>query len=191
MTDNKLEIGVIGGSENRMIHIVDYDESWPLKFSKNSQTISEALGDVVVGIEHIGSTSVPGLAAKPIIDILLILKDSSDESKYLEKMESAGFVLRVREPDFHEHRMFRTMDKDVHIHVLSEGSAEIDRYLVFRDRLRNSESDRQAYEKVKRKLAKGEWEDMNDYANAKTQIVERIIASGFDDLNNSVSFHHS
>lgn len=178
MKEKKLEIGIIGGSENREIKIVEYDDRWPLKFAQHVKIIEEAVGDVAIGIEHIGSTAVPGLAAKPIIDILLIVKDSSDEGKYLDQMLSAGYQLRVREPDFHEHRMFRTQNRDVHVHVFSEGSSEIDRYLIFRNRLRAIPSERRDYESVKRKLAAGEWEDMNEYATAKTEIVERIISAG-------------
>jgi len=182
MKDKKLEVGVIGGSEKRDIQIVEYNEKWAVKFEKHSRIIKDSLNDMALSIEHIGSTSVPKLAAKPIIDILLVVKDSGDESKYLKKMQTAGYQLRVREPDFHEHRMFRTVQKDIHIHVLSEGSSEIDRYLVFRNRLRLNENDRKEYEATKRKLATDEWKDMNEYASAKTQIVERIIAAGFASL---------
>jgi len=170
MKDKKLEIGLIGGSEKRVIQIVDYNEHWPIKFEAHSKTIRDSLGDVAINIEHIGSTAVPGLAAKPIIDMLLIVKDSSDEHKYLKELQMAGYQLRVREPDFHEHRMFRTLEKDVHIHVLSAGSSEIDRYLVFRNRLRINAIDRKEYEATKRKLAAAEWSDMNDYATAKSTV---------------------
>lgn len=182
MKDKKIEIGVIGESEKRPIQIVEYDGQWPLKFEKHANIIKDALGNVALAVEHIGSTSVVGLAAKPIIDLLLIVKDSSDEHNYLKTLQNVGYQLRVREPDFHEHRMFRTVKKDVHIHVLSQGSSEIDRYLAFRNRLRANEVDRKEYETTKRKLSSVEWKDMNEYATAKTQIVERIIAAGFASL---------
>jgi len=182
MKDTKLEIGIIGGREKRDIRLVAYNEEWPVKFEKHKKIIKGALGDVALEVAHIGSTAVPKLAAKPIIDMLLIVKDASDESKYLKEMQAAGYQLRVREPDFHEHRMFRTVQKDVHIHVLSKDSSEIDRYLVFRNRLRWNEADRKEYEATKRLLAASEWADMNEYAKAKTQIVERIIAAGFASL---------
>lgn len=173
------EIGVIGGPEKRVIDIVDYDPQWPEKFAEEAHRIQEALGAPVISIEHIGSTSVPALAAKPIIDILLVVEDSGDEGSYLQGMLDAGYQLRVREPDFHEHRMFRTPERDVHIHVFSEGCEEIDRYLVFRNQLRVNDQDRQDYEAVKRKLASEDWEDMNAYAEAKTKIIERILSTGF------------
>ena len=128
-------------------------------------------------IEHIGSTSVPGLAAKPIIDILVVIKDSANESTYLAQLEAAGYVLRVREPKWNEHRMFRTQEKDVHVHIYSAGCPEIERYLIFRDRLRRNIADRRRYEQTKRELAAKEWADMNTYAEAKTEVIENIIAA--------------
>lgn len=184
MKDKKLEVGLIGGKEKRTIRLVDYDEGWPVQFQKHQKLIQDALGKEALGIEHIGSTAVPGLSAKPIIDILLIVKDAGDESKYLDKMESVGYHLRVREPDFHNHRMFRTAYKEVHLHVLSVGCTEIDRYLVFRNYLRLNDVARKEYEITKRNLASVEWEDMNEYASAKTHVVERIIKAGFANLNN-------
>jgi GrpB-like predicted nucleotidyltransferase (UPF0157 family) len=110
---------LIGGREQRRIEIVEYDSSWPAKFDEHTQSFLKALGSAALRIERMGSTSVPGLAAKPIIDILVVVADSSDESSYLPAMESAGYQLRVREPEFHEHRMFRTPSKDVHVHFYS------------------------------------------------------------------------
>lgn len=176
MADEPLKTGVIGGHEKREIKVVDYDPEWPKKFEQHAEVIADVLGDSALRIEHIGSTSVPGLAAKPIIDILVVVRNSADESVYLPQLEAAGYLLRVREPDWHEHRMFRTPEKDVHIHVYSAGSPEIQRNLTFRDRLRRNTDDRSRYEQKKRELAANEWSDMNEYANAKTEVVESIIA---------------
>lgn len=175
MNDKSLEVGVIGGKEKPKIEIVEYSQNWPDNYEEHKNEIQKYLGEVALAIEHIGSTSVPNLSAKPIIDILLIVKDSSNEDKYLKKMEAAEYQLRVREPDFHEHRMFRTKEKDVHIHIFSEGSPEIDRYLLFRNRLRNNEVERIMYEQLKINLAKSNWSDMNEYADAKTKFIEQII----------------
>ncbi|HVX13215.1 MAG TPA: GrpB family protein [Pirellulales bacterium] len=172
-----MEIGLIGGVEGRKIEIVDYDPRWPEVFREQSRAIVAALGDSALRIEHIGSTSVPGLAAKPIVDILLVVPDAANEADYLPRLEAAGYRLRVREPDFHEHRMFRTPSLDVHIHVFSPGSPEITRYLAFRDRLRTSVPDRERYERKKRELAARSWSDMNAYADAKSEVVEDIIAA--------------
>ncbi len=177
MADEALETGLIGGVERREIKIVDYDPDWPKKFEAHAERIADALGPAALRIEHIGSTSVPGLAAKPIIDILVSVKDSADESAYLPRMEAAGYVLRVREPDWNEHRMFRTPERDVHVHVYSAGCPEIERNLTFRDRLRRNTDDRRLYEQTKRELAAKEWPDMDAYARAKTEVIESIIAA--------------
>jgi len=177
VTNQPLQTGLIGGPEKVRVRLVDYDNDWPRQFAKHAKTISLALGDVALLIEHIGSTSVPGLAAKPIIDILVVVQDSTDESVYVPQLEAAGYVLRVREPDWHEHRMFRTPEKDVHVHVYSVGCPEIQRNLVFRDRLRANVADRRRYEQTKRELATQDWADMNDYAAAKTQTIEEILAA--------------
>jgi len=176
MTDTANDV-LIGGSEKREIVIHDYDPSWPAKFATHSAKVAAALGSTALRIEHIGSTSVPGLAAKPIVDMLLVVADSAVESTYQPQLEAAGYVLRVREPAFHEHRMFRTPELDVHLHVCSVGWPEIERYLTFRDRLRTNVDDRRRYEETKRTLAARSWPDMNAYADAKTDVVESILAA--------------
>jgi GrpB-like predicted nucleotidyltransferase (UPF0157 family) len=177
MTFEPAQIGLIGGVEKRDIQILAYDPRWPAEFQTHAARISAALGEAALQIEHIGSTSVPGLAAKPIVDILVVVNDSAVEATYLPQLERAGYVLRVREPDFHEHRMFRTPERDVHIHVFSLGSPEIERYLIFRDRLRSHPDDRLRYENTKRSLAARSWPDMNAYADAKTEVVESILTA--------------
>src|SRR3984957_15733604 len=167
---------LIGGIEKREIVIVDYDTRWPEKFQKHAEILSRALGSKALAIEHVGSTSTPELAAKPIIDIDILVEDSSDEAAYLPALVQAGYVLRVREADWHQHRMFRTPELDVHVHLFSRGCIEVRRHLAFRDRLRGCPEDRLLYESVKRKLAKEDWPDMNAYARAKSEVVERIIA---------------
>lgn len=177
MNNDSNQAGLIGGVEKRQIEIVPYDPRWPEIFNAHAEVVADALGSAALRIEHIGSTSVPGLAAKPIVDMLLVVGDSADEAAYLSKLEAAGYVLRGREPHFHEHRLLRTLARDIHLHVLSLGSSEIERYLLFRDRLRTNASDRQLYEGTKRALAAHSWPDMDSYAAAKTDVVERIIAS--------------
>ena len=177
MADEPLETGLIGGAEKREIRVVDYDPVWPQQFETHAGRITDALGRAALRIEHVGSTSVPGLAAKPVIDILVVVPDSADESVYLPRLKAAGYVLRVREPDWHEHRMFRTPEQDVHVHVYSAGCAEIARNLTFRDRLRRNSDDRTRYERTKRELAAREWPDMNAYAEAKTEVIESILAA--------------
>jgi len=176
MADEPLKIGLIGGVETREIWIVDYDSDWPQKFETHAKRIADAVGGSALRIEHVGSTSVPDLAAKPIIDILVVVPDSADESAYLPQLEAAGYVLRVWEPDWNEHRMLRTPERDVHVHVYSTSCPEIARNLSFRDRLRRNDEDRRPYERTKRELAAKEWSDMNAYADAKTEVIESILA---------------
>jgi GrpB-like predicted nucleotidyltransferase (UPF0157 family) len=177
MADEPSETGLIGGIEKRRINIVAYDPDWPGKFETHAKVIADALGGSALRVEHIGSTSVPGLAAKPVIDILVVVSDSADESAYLPRLQAAGYVLRVREPDWNEHRMFRTPEKDVHVHVYSAGCTEVERNLIFRDRLRRNIDDRSRYERTKRELAAKEWSDMNEYADAKSEVIEGILAA--------------
>jgi GrpB-like predicted nucleotidyltransferase (UPF0157 family) len=174
--DDYLRQVTIGEVERPAIRVVEYDRGWPLRFSHEAAAIRAALGARALLVEHIGSTSVPGLSAKPIIDVLLVVYDSADEPAWLPALEAAGYVLRVREPDFHEHRMLRTQAKDVHLHVYSPDSPEIARNLAFRDRLRTDAADRVLYADTKRRLAARTWPTMQHYAEAKTAVIEAIIA---------------
>lgn len=167
---------IIGAVEPQAIVVADYDPAWPKRFRREEAKMREALGPAALVVEHIGSTSVPGLAAKPVVDILLVVDDSGEEASYLPAFEGAGYVLRVREPDSNEHRMFRTPAKDVHVHVYSSGSPEIGRYLLLRDRLRQDREDRELYARTKRELAGRDWPSMQHYAEAKTDVIEGIIA---------------
>ena len=119
---------------------------------------------------------MPGLSAKPIVDILLAVPDSADEQAYVPALEAAGYVLRAREPDWFEHRLFKGPDADINLHVFTAGAAEIDRMLLFRDWLRASDTDRAAYLQVKRDLGGRTWRHVQHYADAKTAIVEQILA---------------
>ena len=169
------ETELIGGVEAPAVVVVPYRQEWPETFDRHRARIAAALGTGAAGIDHIGSTAVPGLAAKPVVDILLVVADSADEDSYLPAMERAGYVLRVREPDFEEHRMFRTPERDVHVHVLSVGSPEIERYLRLRDALRAAPFLRARYQALKQTLAAQDWQDMNAYAQAKSGMIETII----------------
>jgi GrpB-like predicted nucleotidyltransferase (UPF0157 family) len=174
--EKRLREAIIGEIEPRAVVIAEYDAAWPERFHREEKKIRTALGEAALVVEHIGSTSVPGLAAKPIVDILLVVEDSGDEASYLPALKEAGYVLRVREPDFDEHRMFRTPEKEVHVHVYSAGSGEIGRYLLLRDHLRTDREDRELYASTKRELAKGNWPSADHYAEAKTEVVEGILA---------------
>jgi GrpB-like predicted nucleotidyltransferase (UPF0157 family) len=166
------ERALIGGRERREIAIVEYDAEWPRRFARERERLAAALGERALRIEHVGSTAVPGLGAKPIVDVLVAVADPQ-EGSLAARLEAAGYELRVREAG---HRMFRTPARDVHVHVWPESDPEIERTLQFRDRLRSDGADRAAYERLKRELARREWSDMNEYAEAKTPLIEEILA---------------
>jgi GrpB-like predicted nucleotidyltransferase (UPF0157 family) len=170
----------IGALEKGDIVLVDYDAEWPLHFERERNRIVTALGDQARAVDHVGSTSVPGLAAKPIIDICLTVDDSSDESAYVPALEQAGFELRIREPGWFEHRLLRTPDRDVHLHVFTVGCGEVTRMLAFRDHLRTDDADRELYESAKRDLARRDWPTGQHYADAKTEVVTAIMTRALD-----------
>lgn len=161
----------MGGVEQRELTLVDPDARWPELFRDHEKRIRAALGDVAVAVEHIGSTSVPGLAAKPIIDVLVLVDDITAEEDYLPALIEAGYLLRVREPG---HRLVRTPQLDTHVHILQTGDPAAVDYLLLRDRLRVDPNDRQLYERTKRDLVAQPWPDMNAYSEAKTDVIEAI-----------------
>jgi GrpB-like predicted nucleotidyltransferase (UPF0157 family) len=161
-------VEIVGGPEALTITLNAYDERWPAIFHEHQQRIEDALRGLDAQVEHIGSTSVPGLAAKPIIDIVVAVADITAEEDYLEPLIAAGYELRVREPG---HRLVRTPTRDVHVHVYEQGASAIDEYLLLRDHLRRNTDDRALYESTKRALLSRPWDDMNDYADAKTGVI--------------------
>lgn len=161
---------------NGPIRLVEYDQEWPRLFEREAERVWFALGERVLLLEHAGSTSVPGLAAKPRIDVLLVVADSADEPAYVPALEAAGYVLRIREPDWYEHRMFNRLDMELNLHVFSAGCPEVSRMLLFRDWLRSHADDCELYERTKRKLARRDWKYTQNYADAKTAVVEEILA---------------
>jgi GrpB-like predicted nucleotidyltransferase (UPF0157 family) len=175
--DKRLIAGTIGDRQplNSTISLAPYTPDWPSQFLQHATLIREALGDKVLLLEHVGSTSVPGLAAKPIIDIVLAVVDSADEPAYIPSLEEKGFVLRIREPDWFEHRMFKAPEIAGNLHVFSVDCREIDRMILFRNWLRNHDDDRLLYEQTKLHLAAQTWKDVQCYADAKTEVIREII----------------
>jgi GrpB-like predicted nucleotidyltransferase (UPF0157 family) len=158
------------------VRIVPYDPRWPGLFDREAVRIRKSLGPVALRIEHCGSTSVEGLAAKPVIDIVLVVAGSADEAAYVPALEAAGYALRFREPEWFGHRLFKGPDTDINLHVFSVGCVEIDRMLGFRDWLRRNAADRELYARTKVDLACEDWKTVQDYADAKTSVVAEIMA---------------
>jgi GrpB-like predicted nucleotidyltransferase (UPF0157 family) len=173
-----LDAVTVGGARPHggPVYLSEYDPAWPELFAKEAARIARLLGETTFRIEHIGSTSVPGLAAKPVIDIVMAVVDSSDEASYVAPLEMHGYELRIRDPDWFEHRVLKGPDTDVNLHVFTMGCPEVDRMIRFRDRLRGNADDRRRYEAAKRELAKRDWEFIQNYADAKSEVIEQIIA---------------
>jgi len=158
------------------VRLHEYDPTWPAVFARLRDELATALEPLDVRIEHTGSTAVPGLAAKPIIDITLTVPDSTNEDAYFPRLERAGYTFHLREPDWFEHRLFTRDWPRVNLHVFSHGATEVERMVRFRDHLRESAADRALYEQVKRRLAERDWEVVQDYADAKSDVVAEIMA---------------
>jgi GrpB-like predicted nucleotidyltransferase (UPF0157 family) len=158
------------------IRLAEADPAWAHRYAAQAALIRAALDDRAIAVEHVGSTAVSGLAAKPILDILLLVADPADEAGYVPDLEAAGFLLHAREPGWHEHRLLKRASPAVHLHVFAPGCPEAERLLLFRDRLRGSRQDRERYEQTKRELAARTWTYVQDYADAKVEVVEQILA---------------
>jgi GrpB-like predicted nucleotidyltransferase (UPF0157 family) len=176
-SDEELRAVTVGELEPlaARLGLSDYDKEWPRVFDAHASALRAALGARAQQIEHVGSTAVPALAAKPIVDVLLVVEDSADESAYAGDLERAGYVLRIREPEWHEHRVFKPRDGKANIHVFSREASEISRMLRFRDWLRAHDEDRFLYERTKRELVQRDWKYTQHYANAKSAVVEQIL----------------
>jgi GrpB-like predicted nucleotidyltransferase (UPF0157 family) len=178
-TDEEMAAIHIGGSvtpHNAAIALSAYDPDWPAQYEGEATKIRAALCKRALVLQHVGSTSIPGLCAKPIIDILLAVADSADEAAYVPDLTAQGYRLHLREPDWEQHRVMKGEAPAVNLHVFTIGSGEISRMLGFRDRCRSHPEERRLYEKTKRTLAAQTWRHVQHYANAKSEVVEAIIA---------------
>jgi GrpB-like predicted nucleotidyltransferase (UPF0157 family) len=157
------------------VALADYDPGWPALFEREAARIRSLLGAGILLLAHVGSTSVPGLAAKPIIDILLVVADPADEDRHVRPLEAAGYRVVIRDAAGHEHRALKGPDTDINLHVHHPDSPEVGRHLRFRDRLRASAADRELYQRTKRELAARHWAYIQQYADAKSDVVEDIL----------------
>jgi GrpB-like predicted nucleotidyltransferase (UPF0157 family) len=171
-----IRISGVATPHNAPITLSPYDPAWPAQYEAEAAKIRAALGDGALVLEHVGSTSIPGLCAKPILDILLAVADSADEDSYVPALTAQGYRLHLREPDWEQHRVMKGDAPMVNLHVFSAGSGEIARMLGFRDRCRTHPEERRLYEETKRALAARTWRHVQHYANAKSEVVEAIIA---------------
>ena len=176
--DTEIERAIVGAPplHNASIDLADYDPDWASLFDLEAARIRRALGPRCLLIEHVGSTSVPGLSAKPIIDMVLEVPDSAAEPDYLPDLEAAGYLLRIREPEWFEHRLLRHDVPAVNLHVFPPRCIEVTRMLAFRNHLRVNDEDRFLYEITKAALSEREWPTVQDYANAKDDVVADIMS---------------
>jgi GrpB-like predicted nucleotidyltransferase (UPF0157 family) len=161
------------------IEVEEYDDRWPADFERVAALIRGALGDRALEIHHVGSTSVVGLPAKPVIDVDLVVPDPADEPSYLPDLATAGFVHIIREPWWHEHRLAKHHDPLTYVHVFGPGCPEVIRHLMFQAWLREHPDDLTAYADAKRIAAT----EMNarpgggtgmDYNRHKQPVVRAI-----------------
>jgi GrpB-like predicted nucleotidyltransferase (UPF0157 family) len=177
LTEEQIENTTVGGPERLegKVLLVESNPAWPGLFAREEARVESILGSRVLRLEHVGSTSVPGLPAKSIIDMVMAVADSSDEISYVPDLEAAGYRLRLREPEWFEHRLFKGPDTDINLHVFTVGEPEIDRMITFRDHLRANRQDRRLYAEVKADLAARDWRHVQEYADAKSPVVAEIM----------------
>ena len=180
-TPEQEHAGLVGARPRRWDSIVveDYDPAWAGRFDAAGSSLRGALGDLIIGLEHIGSTSVPGLPAKSIVDIDLLIDDTADESRYRPALEGLGYRLVLREPWWYGHRMFVSKAEDIHLHVWPRNAPEPVRHRLLRDWLRSHPEDRELYASSKRRLAEDTADRPADYSLAKNEVIDDIFARIF------------
>jgi GrpB-like predicted nucleotidyltransferase (UPF0157 family) len=170
------------------ITILEPNPEWPQRFEEVKERIQKALGPLILDIAHTGSTSVPGLPAKDIIDVDVTLKDVMDEASYVKSMEEAGFRFLLRQPQWHQNRFFiENWPKAYHVnvHVWGPDSPEVARHYIFRDWLRKTPADRELYAKVKREAARQTaiaGDSPMGYTKRKEKTIHEILERAFRDL---------
>ena len=183
-TDEEMAAIRVSGTvtpHNAQIYLAPYDPTWPAQYQAEAAKIRAALGDGVIALEHVGSTSIPSLSAKPIIDIVLCVADSSDEGSYVSALTAQGYRLHLREPEWEQHRVMKGDDPMVNLHVFTVGSPELTRMVALRDRCRTYPEELKLYKETKQALASQVWRHVQHYANAKGEVVEAIIARALAD----------
>ncbi|NUT38036.1 MAG: GrpB family protein [Hamadaea sp.] len=157
------------------ITVSAYDPAWPQRYRQAEKRIRAALGDRALAVEHVGSTAVPGLAAKDRVDVDLIVADPADEDAYVPELAAAGFTLRTREPHWYEHRCLWSDDHDVSVHVFGPDCDEFLRHLIFRDWLRAHPEDRDRYAARKYEVAAEHSMSMAQYVAGKADVIVGIL----------------
>ncbi|KAI8629002.1 GrpB domain protein [Xylariaceae sp. FL1651] len=177
------DIQVIATRPQKPLEIVEYRAEWPALYAELENRIRRALADRVVLIEHVGSTSVPGLPAKDIIDINLVVADPTAEESYVPDLQAEGFQFLFREPAWYQHRFFSLDQPYTNLHVFGPDSPEVVRHRLFRDWLREHEDDRSRYTTVKREAAEASrtaGETVRQYNYRKESVIRDIFRRIFE-----------
>lgn len=172
------EMELVGMGGGGAVQLAPPAAEWPARFEDVRARLAAALGDAAVRIDHVGSTSVPGIAAKPIIDVQLSVRDLSDEASYVPQIEALGWPLRTRELS-REHMYFRDpvgVPRRVQIHVCQAGSQWERDHLLFRDYLRAHPERARGYEAVKQAAKERYGHDRVIYTEAKGPFIEETLA---------------
>jgi len=159
-----------------IIEVHDYDPQWPERFKVERDQIKEALGPVAKDIQHVGSTAVPGLAAKPIIDIVVAVGDLSDADAYFPGLTSLGYSNVPHDEDAWRRFFFKGMPRTHHVHVVNYGSWTHWKHLLFRDYLQDHPCTLEEYECLKRILAKRYRDDRAKYLEGKSDFIDSVNA---------------
>lgn len=161
------------------LEVVPADPSWPAQFALVKSRIEAALGSQVTAVDHVGSTSVPDMIAKPVIDIDVTVANIQDESTYALALEDAGFQFILRDPSWNQHRLFYGYEPPANVHVFGPESKELIRHAAMRDWLKEHPEDRKIYADIKIKASKEaieNGEDVNQYNDRKSAVLQEILA---------------
>lgn len=171
------------GLERGTVELVPYDDAWKRAFEAEADRLRSALGDRIVALDHVGSTAVEGLAAKPIIDILLVVDDLDDEQRWIDRLEAHDYAFRPDDP-VPDRLFFAKGPEDDRTHYLSVTERESDTHveqLLFRDYLRANPEAAAEYEQLKRDLAQRFPDDRSSYTERKSRFVQQVLRDARDD----------
>ena len=172
---------VNGKPQPEIIEVLPYDEQWSQIYLTQKKLILAELGNTILSIEHIGSTSVPNLSAKLVIDIDLIVEDPNQEDLYVSKLHKLGYDLTVREPSWYGHRMLRLDAPRVNLHIFPPMCPEHWRHLLFKEWLMNHPDDLFLYCKAKEE-AQNQVENSHEYNGKKQPVIHKIYQKIFLNL---------
>ena len=166
------------GLKRHTVRVVDHDPSWSALFASECETLQRALGDLVADVQHVGSTAVPDLPAKPILDIAVAIRTLDLMPGIIERLTEIGYIYRGDGADDGGHLFVREPEPDirtVHVHVVETSDTQWNEYLLFRDLCRENQSVRKRYAEVKQALAKQFPNDRKSYTASKDKFIQGVL----------------